>query len=169
MCCNGVVSLIFILSDYIILYILYLTFSQDSIQMRILPPDHPEYVSVEDRGFETCQLLSRHWDIIDHQGQHSHVRGEGVVGLYPLLRETGHRVDTQVDYDTPITQGSTIGDWVSDCAGFRYQSLSGNSLPGGSFGGELIFLPGSIQSPSGDPFNVAVGRFSLDIPKIIML
>lgn len=112
------------------------------------------------------------------------ILGEGVVGMYPLLTETAYRVDEQRDRFTPITSGVQEGTWINiepssspsnggdaddGGEGFRYQSFSGKSLPGGSFGGELIFIAGSLQDSSGEPFSVEVGRFSLEIPTIILL
>jgi ApaG protein len=35
---------------------------------------------------KTFKLLSRHWLILDGDGQTEEVRGPGVVGLYPVLR-----------------------------------------------------------------------------------
>jgi hypothetical protein len=96
--------------------------------------------------------------------------------MYPLLRENGYRVDTQMSPNLHISRGAQQGSWITTTtttsgatSSFCYQSMSGRTAPGGSFGGELTFLPGSIQAPSGPPFNVEVGRFSLDIPKIIIL
>ena len=62
-----------------------------SIRLRILTPsDGAEYLSPEQRGFATCQLHSRHWRI-SYENRVNEVRGEGVVGEYPLLEEGGYR------------------------------------------------------------------------------
>ena len=62
-----------------------------SIRLRILTPsDGAEYLSPEQRGFTTCQLHSRCWRIT-YETRVNEVRGEGVVGEYPLLEEGGYR------------------------------------------------------------------------------
>ncbi len=43
------------------------------------------HVRIENRGNETVQLLSRHWNITDSMGQVQEVRGAGVVGEQPVL------------------------------------------------------------------------------------
>ena len=40
-------------------------------------------VRIENQGYETVQLLKRHWIITDGDGQIRHVEGEGVVGESP--------------------------------------------------------------------------------------
>ena len=43
-------------------------------------------VRIENQGYETVQLLKRHWIITDGNGQVHHVEGEGVVGEQPILK-----------------------------------------------------------------------------------
>lgn len=43
-------------------------------------------ITIENRGDETVQLLSRHWQITDAQGRMQEVRGAGVVGEQPVLQ-----------------------------------------------------------------------------------
>ena len=43
-------------------------------------------VRIENQGYETVQLLKRHWIITDGNGQVHHVEGEGVVGEQPVLK-----------------------------------------------------------------------------------
>eukprot|EP00952_Eustigmatos_sp_NYUAD-ZCMA_P006848 29270-Eustigmatos_ZCMA.PRE.1 len=52
---------------------------------------------------------------------------------------------------------------------FVYQSCSGRFTGerGGTFGGELIFVPGSLTRPEGSEFNVTVARFPLTRPAYI--
>merc|ERR1719293_641995 len=63
-----------------------------SIRMRLLTPGEDGYTSPENRGFKTCQLISRHW-IISYSVPQSNeprveeVRGEGIIGFYPKLCE----------------------------------------------------------------------------------
>lgn len=42
-------------------------------------------VTIQNRGSETVQLLSRHWVITDAAGRVEEVRGPGVVGEQPVL------------------------------------------------------------------------------------
>ncbi len=54
-------------------------------------PDENRYVwayqvSLENKGDETVQLLTRYWNITDANGMVLEVRGDGVVGEQPVLR-----------------------------------------------------------------------------------
>ena len=42
-------------------------------------------VTIENKGQEPVQLLSRYWNIIDGQGRIQEVRGAGVVGAQPVI------------------------------------------------------------------------------------
>jgi ApaG protein len=44
------------------------------------------HITIENRGGETVQLLSRHWRITDSRGRVREVRGPGVVGEQPVLQ-----------------------------------------------------------------------------------
>lgn len=131
-----------------------------SIRVRLLTPDEAGYQSPEERGFTTCQLRARHWVVTDGRtGETEHVRGEGVVGRYPLLFEGGYRDDSQNNRGN-ITEGAR-------CEGtFIYQSCSGRvgHGQGGSFGGELVFVPGTLVEPTGSDFDVTVETFPLRRP-----
>ncbi|HXC54731.1 MAG TPA: Co2+/Mg2+ efflux protein ApaG [Rhizomicrobium sp.] len=53
-------------------------------------PDEQRYlwsytVTIENRGADTVQLLSRLWHITDGHGQVKEVRGPGVVGAQPVI------------------------------------------------------------------------------------
>jgi ApaG protein len=53
-------------------------------------PDEQRYlwsytVTIENRGAESVQLLSRHWHITDGRGQIKEVTGPGVVGAQPVI------------------------------------------------------------------------------------
>jgi ApaG protein len=53
-------------------------------------PDEQRYlwsytVTIENKGAETVQLLSRYWQIVDGRGQVKEVRGPGVVGAQPVI------------------------------------------------------------------------------------
>ena len=43
-------------------------------------------VTISNEGFDTLQLLTRHWVITDGTGHVEEVRGPGVVGKQPTLR-----------------------------------------------------------------------------------
>lgn len=54
-------------------------------------PEHGRYafaytIGIENRGADDVKLLSRHWLITDDNDQVEEVRGEGVVGLQPLIQ-----------------------------------------------------------------------------------
>jgi len=72
-----------------------------SIQVTVIPiylddqsdPTENRYVwayrvSLENKGSETVQLLTRYWNITDANGKVLEVRGDGVVGEQPILRPT---------------------------------------------------------------------------------
>ncbi len=42
-------------------------------------------VTIENRGSEPVQLLSRYWNIVDGAGRVQEVRGPGVVGAQPVI------------------------------------------------------------------------------------
>jgi ApaG protein len=44
-------------------------------------------IEIANRGSRTVQLVSRHWRITDSNGKLNEVRGAGVVGEQPVLRE----------------------------------------------------------------------------------
>jgi len=125
-----------------------------SIRIRLLGP--ADGWTAETRGFESCQLLSRRWEIYNKaSGQTETVEGAGVIGFYPLLEETRHRPDME----------NQESEWHDDPT-FVYQSCSGRSK-GGTFGGTLRFVPGSLLAPTGPEFDVVVKTFSLEAPDFI--
>jgi len=46
-------------------------------------------IDIENHGSETVQLLNRYWLITDAQGRQEEVRGPGVVGQQPVVRDQG--------------------------------------------------------------------------------
>ncbi len=42
-------------------------------------------ITIENRGMYPIKLLSRHWHIIDSNGTHREVQGDGVVGRQPVI------------------------------------------------------------------------------------
>lgn len=45
------------------------------------------HIEIRNEGSQTVQLLSRHWTITDANGEVEEVRGPGVVGKQPILRQ----------------------------------------------------------------------------------
>jgi ApaG protein len=59
-------------------------------------------VTIENRGQETVQLLNRHWMITNARGEYTEVKGPGVVGEQPILRQGERFVYTSgAPLDTP--------------------------------------------------------------------
>ena len=132
-----------------------------SIRIRLLQPGEDGYMTPSERGFTTCQLRSRHWIISQGDGDEpEHVRGDGVVGMYPLLKEGG--------YDLHEGQtAATAREVGTDCEGkFAYQSAT-EASEDGTLEGSLQFVPGSLASPTGKDFDVQVAPFSLGEERIV--
>ena len=91
-----------------------------SIRIRLLTPDDgDEYMTAEERGFETCQLVSRHWRISswddpEHTGppRVENVRGDGVIGMYPILFEGGY-TPIKTGEDDELEEGENTEGWFS--------------------------------------------------------
>lgn len=47
-------------------------------------------ITIENQSEDTVQLLSRHWDIYDSLNVREQVKGDGVLGLNPII-ETGQK------------------------------------------------------------------------------
>jgi ApaG protein len=59
-------------------------------------------VSIENRGSETVQLLSRYWRITDSRGRVREVRGDGVIGEQPVIKPGGkYQYSSGAPLDTP--------------------------------------------------------------------
>ncbi len=63
------------------------------------------HVTIENRGMETVQLLSRYWKITDALGRSQEVRGEGVIGEQPVIHP-GERYE--YSSGTPLSTPSGI-------------------------------------------------------------
>ncbi len=135
-----------------------------SIRMRLLTPeDGDEYVSPEQRGFGTCQLMSRHWKIRKQTPNRDEpsideVRGNGVIGYYPLLSEGGY-----VKYYSGDEGMVCLGDFSGS---FTYQSCT-EADAFGTIEGYLQFVPGNMFSPTGAVFDVRVAPFTLQFPQYL--
>jgi ApaG protein len=47
------------------------------------------HITIENRGGEPVQLVSRHWKITDSRGRVREVRGSGVIGEQPVIQPGG--------------------------------------------------------------------------------
>jgi hypothetical protein len=131
-----------------------------SIRMRLLTPDDGNcYMSPEQRGFDTCQLVSRHWKISKLKANRppviDEVRGEGVIGYFPILCEGAYvPVFGGVFNDMQYQVGRAMG-------AFTYQSCTEADCPG-AVEGYLQFRPDWRDGrPSGEIFNARVDPFPL--------
>ena len=123
-----------------------------NIRIRLLTPQDCGYVSASDRGFEVCQLRTRHWQIRNFETGHvERVDGDGVIGKYPILREGGYMEGLNSYEGT-----------------FSYTSCTGPMQ--GSFSGHMGFVPGTLTQltstgfipPTGPSFDVELRPFALD-------
>ena len=90
-------------------------------------------ITISNLAKNTVQLHSRHWDIIDSNGIHRIVDGEGVVGQqggapagFLLAAEIGqrrHRHVLQVGVERPLTRGVRVHQVVD---GFVVQERRGD-------------------------------------------
>lgn len=74
------------------------------------------HVRIENRGFETVRLVSRHWRITDAMGRLQEVQGAGVVGEQPVL----HPGDSyEYTSGTPLTtpSGIMVGSYQMETPG----------------------------------------------------
>jgi F-box protein 3 len=117
----------------------------------------------EERGFETCQLSTRQWEIEDSQGRVEQVQGEGVIGFFPILRDGGWDLNGESD---PHGQYDNHPRFMKGA--FRYQSCSGRKPDmRGRFGGALTFIPGTRKKPTGPAFEARLIPFTLEIPEFV--
>ncbi len=47
------------------------------------------HITISNDSEETVQLMSRHWHIYDSDGSHTEVKGDGVIGMQPVI-DPGH-------------------------------------------------------------------------------
>ena len=89
-------------------------------------------VTIENRGAEPVQLMSRYWNIVDATGRREEVRGPGVVGAQPVIAP-GEKFQYTSGCPLETASGTMQG---------RYQMLSAS---GESFEAEIpVFL---LESP----------------------
>ena len=61
-------------------------------------------IKITNEGPETVQLINRHWIITDAHGKVEEVRGPGVVGYQPVLRQGEH-----FEYTSGCPLGTSFG------------------------------------------------------------
>lgn len=134
----------------------------------------------------SVQLRSRHWLIRNTAGAvESEVRGEAVVGRYPLLRAGGSPnqaacleadllpvIHTEMHAGQPAVTCPGTDMWsvpLSPSSGepcFAYQSCTHQKELRGSMEGSFGFVEGSLEHPRRE-FDVACARFSLEVPDVM--
>lgn len=62
------------------------------------------YITIENKGNQTVQLIKRHWDIFDSVNEKREVEGVGVVGETPII-EPGEKYE----YNSGCNLNSEIG------------------------------------------------------------
>jgi len=72
-------------------------------------------ITIENKGAETVQLLSRYWHISDSAGRVQEVRGPGVVGAQPVL-EPGQAFEYTSGCPLPTASGAMVGRYQMQAA-----------------------------------------------------
>ncbi|HVZ68433.1 MAG TPA: Co2+/Mg2+ efflux protein ApaG [Rhizomicrobium sp.] len=79
-------------------------------------------ITIENRGKETVQLISRYWHIIDAMGRVQEVRGPGVVGAQPIL-EPGQSFEYTSGCPLPTASGTMAGRYqMKKLAGEQFEA-----------------------------------------------
>lgn len=83
-------------------------------------PEEDQYlwaytVTIENRGSETVQLISRYWHITDADGRIQEVRGPGVVGAQPVI-EPGQSFQYTSGCPLSTASGYMTGRYQMRCA-----------------------------------------------------
>lgn len=123
---------------------------------RISIPDVPGLFSyrcwIQNDGstFPSVQLTHRTWVIKSGRGSTlEHVHGEGVIGLTPVITNCDEFIfnyasQTQVSFKRPLPGEEDSRPWME---------------------GSFRFVPGTLESPTGPPFEAKVGRFHFIEPE----
>ncbi|KAF3330886.1 F-box protein SKIP16 [Carex littledalei] len=108
-----------------------------SIRISLLP----QGCMLDGAYYSSCQLRSRHWIIRSRENIVDDVRGEAVIGNYPLL--------------------------LPGMDEFVYESCTTIPAVPGSIEGSFTFVPGRLSKPEGREFEVRVDLFMLEEPHYI--
>jgi ApaG protein len=95
----------------------YLPEQSDDLEPRHVWSYH---VRIENGGLEAIQLLARHWEITDGDGDITHVDGDGVIGQQPLIAP-GEAFDYMSGCPLATPSGGMTGHYVMACAGSRFE------------------------------------------------
>ena len=111
-----------------------------SIRMRLLS-NH----STRPRGYQQCQLTTRHWRIHDNLNNNEQVEGDGVIGYFPVL-STKYSQDVTKDEWPFVYQSCTNTDNIPAFMGghFNFQWLDFNPMEGDN-------VPQGLRSPTRSP------------------
>ncbi|KAG5560921.1 hypothetical protein RHGRI_004078 [Rhododendron griersonianum] len=112
-------------------------FSSYSMRMSLLP----EGCCIYGMSFASCQLYRRHLIFRANDIVVNDINEEAVIGKFPLLRPGEEE--------------------------FVYESCTPLSSSSGSVEGCFTFVPGRLADPKGDPFDVELARFPLQLPDYI--
>jgi ApaG protein len=70
-------------------------------------------ISIENTGQHTIQLLSRHWNIVDANGYKREVKGDGVIGVQPIIEPSNeHKYISGCNLST--TMGKMYGTFLME-------------------------------------------------------
>ena len=78
-------------------------------------------VTIENRGAETVQLLSRYWHITDASGRIQEVRGPGVVGAQPVI-EPGQAFEYTSGCPLSTASGAMAGRYQMKAASGEFEA-----------------------------------------------
>lgn len=125
--------------------------------------------TAEERGFQTCQLDTRIWNVELEGEERDTVRGDGVIGFFPILTDGGWICNLESDPNSQYeVEGRTRKSSHVIPGEFRYQSCSqGSRSMRGQFSGTLLMVPGTRKKPTGEPFHATLNPFRLYIPDFI--
>ena len=96
-------------------------------------------VTIHNNSPKVCQLLSRHWLIVDANNKVEEVYGEGVIGEQPIIK-----------------------------SGEKYQYTSGAVLETeiGTMEGRYFMINKSVNSETNE-FEIVIPKFTLSIPRVL--
>lgn len=68
-------------------------------------------IRIANQGDQPVQLISRHWVIVDADGEERHVRGEGVIGQQPTIAP-GHAFEYESYCPLATPWGTMEGEYT---------------------------------------------------------
>jgi len=79
------------------------------------------HIRITNEGPRTVKLISRHWTIVDADGERHEVRGDGVVGYQPELRP-GEFFEYSSHCPMPTAWGTMEGEYqMQDASGEGFE------------------------------------------------